>query len=121
MEQKTETGDITATCQVLLSITGKKGHHSEPITFYLADLGQEDLILGTDWLRLHNPDVNWQNRSDHSFLMSQNVFFKTHSRNQGISTQQASMEFTEEEEDDTEEEQWIPEGITCSKPRLLPN
>jgi len=38
----------------------KKGHHSEPITFYLANLGQEDLILGTDWLRLHNPDVNWQ-------------------------------------------------------------
>src|SRR5882724_11470536 len=57
---KNKTGDITATCQVLLSIMGKEGHHSEPITFYLANLGQEDLILGTDWLRLHNPDVNWQ-------------------------------------------------------------
>ena len=45
---------------MLLSITGKEGHHSEPIVFYLADLGQEDLILGTDWLQLHNPDINWQ-------------------------------------------------------------
>src|SRR5882724_4336810 len=45
---RNKTGDITATCQILLSITGKEGHHSEPITFYLADLGQEDLILGTD-------------------------------------------------------------------------
>jgi len=57
---RNRTGDIMATCQVLLSITRKEGHHSEPITFYLANLGQEDLILGTDWLRLHNPDVNWQ-------------------------------------------------------------
>jgi len=57
---RNRTGDIMATCQVLLSITGKEGHHSEPITFYLADLSQEDLILATDWLRLHNPDINWQ-------------------------------------------------------------
>jgi len=57
---RNRTGDITATCQALLSITGKEGYHLEPITFYLADLGQEDLILGTDWLQLHNPDVNWQ-------------------------------------------------------------
>src|SRR5882724_8567538 len=47
---RNRTGDIMATCQVLLSITGKEGHHLEPITFYLANLGQEDLILGTDWL-----------------------------------------------------------------------
>jgi len=46
---RNRTGDIMAICQVLLSITGKEGHHLEPIIFYLANLGQEDLILGTDW------------------------------------------------------------------------
>src|SRR5882762_2768009 len=57
---KNNLGDITETCQVLLSITGKEGHHLETITFYLTNLGQDNLILGTDWLRLHNPDVDWQ-------------------------------------------------------------
>ena len=36
---KNKLGDITETCQVLLSITGKEGHHSESITFYLTNLG----------------------------------------------------------------------------------
>jgi len=47
---RNRTGDIMETCQMLLSIMGKEGHHSESIVFYLADLGWEDLILGTDWL-----------------------------------------------------------------------
>jgi len=43
MEQETELG-YRSNVPVLLSITGKEGHHSEPITFYLADLGQEILF-----------------------------------------------------------------------------
>src|SRR5882724_6311448 len=111
---RNRTGDITATCQVLLSITGKEGHHSEPITFYLADLRQEDLILGTDWLRLHNPDVNWQTDQITHSCCPKTCFSKPTLTIQGISMQQASMEFTEEEEE-TEEAQWIPEGMHVFK------
>ena len=83
---RNRTGDITATCQVLLSITGKEGHHLEPITFYLADLGQEDLILGTDWLRLHNPDINWQTDQITLSRCPKTCFSKPVLTIQGIST-----------------------------------
>jgi len=93
---------------------GKEGHHSEPITFYLANLGQEDLILGTDWLRLHNPDVNWQTDQIMLSRCPKTCFSHPTLMIQGISTHQMSMEFTEEEEE-TEDLQWIPEGMHAFK------
>ena len=27
--------------------------------FYMADIGDNDVILGTDWLHKHNPEINW--------------------------------------------------------------
>lgn len=33
--------------------------HTEFITFGLLDIGRHSAILGTPWLRRHNPDVNW--------------------------------------------------------------
>ncbi|KZV59184.1 hypothetical protein PENSPDRAFT_552037, partial [Peniophora sp. CONT] len=33
--------------------------------FFIADIGEHDLILGTDWLAMHNPEVDWkQSRVD---------------------------------------------------------
>ena len=110
---RNRTGDIMAMCQMLLSITGKEGHHLEPIIFYLADLGQEDLILGTNWLQLHNPDVNWQTDQITLSQCPKTCFSNPVLMIQGISTWQEQVEFTEEEEET--EDQWIPEGMHVSR------
>jgi hypothetical protein len=33
--------------------------HEEEIKFYIANIGTQDVILGTGWLIKHNPDINW--------------------------------------------------------------
>jgi hypothetical protein len=33
--------------------------HAEVITFAVTNLGKSDMILGFDWLRKHNPTVDW--------------------------------------------------------------
>ncbi len=33
--------------------------HHERVVFTVTDIGSEDVIIGLDWLRKHNPDVNW--------------------------------------------------------------
>jgi len=46
------------THKVLLAM--KTGSHHEVVTFYVSDLGHDDLILGYTWLRKHNPSVDWR-------------------------------------------------------------
>ncbi|SJL03641.1 uncharacterized protein ARMOST_06998 [Armillaria ostoyae] len=36
------------------------GNHSESIDLAVTDLGSKDLYLGHDWLRRHNPVINWE-------------------------------------------------------------
>lgn len=36
------------------------GDHMEKVAFSVTDIGSEDLIIGLDWLRTHNPDINWE-------------------------------------------------------------
>ena len=38
-------------------------YHDETAEFYITDIGDNDIILGTDWLQHHNPEVNWVERS----------------------------------------------------------
>jgi len=38
----------------------KTNKHYEVITFYVSDLGHDDIILGYTWLRKHNPYVDWR-------------------------------------------------------------
>ena len=33
--------------------------HTKSARFYIAEIGKEDIILGTDWLLEHNPEVDW--------------------------------------------------------------
>ena len=33
--------------------------YTESARFYVAEIGKEDIILGTNWLLEHNPEVNW--------------------------------------------------------------
>lgn len=38
----------------------KIGDHMEKVAFSVTDIGPEDLIIGLDWLRKHNSDINWE-------------------------------------------------------------
>ena len=50
-------GMITHEAEIGLRI----GAHEETATFAVADIGDDDIILGIDWLREHNPEVDWHN------------------------------------------------------------
>jgi hypothetical protein len=39
------------------SLTNK--HHQERAELYVTALGDHDIIFGTDWLKAHNPEVDW--------------------------------------------------------------
>ncbi|SJL18813.1 uncharacterized protein ARMOST_22414 [Armillaria ostoyae] len=49
-------GDITEYMEVRLTI----GNHEERIDLTITDLGAKDLYLGHDWLKRHNPVINWE-------------------------------------------------------------
>jgi len=46
------------THKVLLAM--KTNGHQEVVTFYVSDLGHDDIILGYTWLRKHNPRMDWR-------------------------------------------------------------
>jgi hypothetical protein len=50
-------GNITHTAFLELQI----GDHVEMIEFVVTDLGPEDVVLGIQWLRQHNPEIDWKN------------------------------------------------------------
>ena len=35
------------------------GDHTEEISASVANTGEDDLILGIDWLKHHNPEIDW--------------------------------------------------------------
>ena len=49
-------GSIMHTVTLRLTI----GRHSERITFGVTNLGKSDLFLGHEWLRYHNPTIDWE-------------------------------------------------------------
>ena len=48
-------GQITQEAHLVMQI----GTHQERIVAAVANTGGDDLILGVDWLRYHNPEINW--------------------------------------------------------------
>jgi hypothetical protein len=34
-------------------------NHKERLMFLVTDTGNHDILLGTDWLKAHNPNINW--------------------------------------------------------------
>jgi hypothetical protein len=52
---------IQSSVRLRMRIGNDQRHHQEDITFYVANIGLQDIILGTDWLIKHNPTINWQN------------------------------------------------------------
>ena len=55
-DSKNAMGAITHTAQLQLII----GQHCETINFAITDIGTDEVIMGIDWLRYHNPDINWR-------------------------------------------------------------
>ncbi len=36
------------------------GEHCERIDLAITNLGKKDIYLGHDWLKRHNPSINWE-------------------------------------------------------------
>ena len=47
--------------QVFLAVHIKD--HQEVLRFYVSDLGKDEIILGHNWLKRHNPNINWRDAS----------------------------------------------------------
>ncbi len=52
-------GDITEYIKTRMTIKG----HAERIDLAVTNLGKKDIYLGHDWLKRHNPSVNWKTQS----------------------------------------------------------
>ena len=39
--------------------------HEEKTKFYIADIGDDDIILGIQWLKIHNPEIDWTRGTIH--------------------------------------------------------
>ena len=62
MVQNTEFkgGPITRFTELKLQVLGEEGGmHTKSEKFYIAEIGKEDVILGTNWLLEHNLKVDW--------------------------------------------------------------
>lgn len=52
-------GDITKFIKLCITI----GEHHERIDLTITNLGKKDIYLGHDWLKHHNPSINWKTGS----------------------------------------------------------
>jgi hypothetical protein len=52
---------IKSSVRLRMRIGDSQRHHQEDITFYVANISSQYVILGTDWLIRHNPTIDWQN------------------------------------------------------------
>ena len=57
----TENRDGTITEVAVLDMA--IGDHREKVVFVVTDIGEEDAIIGLDWLREHNPEIDWERGS----------------------------------------------------------
>ena len=53
-------GLITHYIDISLEIQDASSEHREQIRLNVAEIGDHDIILRTDWLIEHNPEINWK-------------------------------------------------------------
>jgi hypothetical protein len=53
---RNQGGTVTHTIDLIMEVQG----HQEHASFYVTDLGRKSMIVGMSWLRLHNPEIDWQ-------------------------------------------------------------
>ena len=94
-------------------------HLELPTRWYVADLGQDDIILGMPWIRRYNPKIDWQNgqiRFDRKTIQRQQRIHKYQQMHQppegtlwGLpvptTTQDAVLSFIESSSEDIDEDQ----------------
>ena len=52
---RNQEGDITHYVLLMVSV----GKHAEKLWYAVSCLGKVPLILGHDWLKKHNPNIDW--------------------------------------------------------------
>jgi Retroviral aspartyl protease len=55
------TGKVTDILECIMEVTGQD--HQEHINLAITKLGSHQLFLGYDWIKSHNPSINWQTGS----------------------------------------------------------
>jgi len=58
-----KAGQILEAVDLTVNNNGEQALHA----FYIADIGQDDFILGYPFLEASNPDIDWQNSRIDSF------------------------------------------------------
>ena len=53
------SGSITHYIELTLAIPHARGHISKTI-FAVTNIDDQDIIIGIDWLKQHNPEINWK-------------------------------------------------------------
>ena len=59
------TQNIGGSLKEWARVTIKIGAHEEEIDFGISDLGKTNVFLGYDWLKIHNPEIDWINNEIH--------------------------------------------------------
>ena len=49
-----------------LTVRDQRGRmHTERVQMFITNLEQDDILLGTDWLKYHDPSIRWKCREVH--------------------------------------------------------
>ena len=61
-----KAGLIKRGLDVNLTVQDQKGRtHTEHVQMFITNLGKDDVLLGTDWLKYHDPSIRWKRREVH--------------------------------------------------------
>ena len=117
---------------VTMELQDKQGiTHREKIEMYAANIGQQDIILGTDWLIKHNPEINWEtyeikfSRCPEECRPDQPLKLKTKPTHQGKGNRTRKLKINREElpsklwaeEEDSEGQlgKWTYQGLKAAR------
>ena len=49
-----------------LMVQDQRGRmHTEHVQMFITNLGKDDILLGIDWLKYHNPSIRWKHHEVH--------------------------------------------------------
>jgi hypothetical protein len=117
-------GSIKHTTIQRIRIKTPDGHfHEETAELYVTTLADHDIIFGTDWLRAHNPEVDWMlpqvsfTRCPKECTLSQTPLIITSRKAQTRATTINAIQPCTSEED-TSEPSYANEAITAFEETL---
>ena len=61
-----KAGLIKRGLDVNLTVQDQGGRtHTERVQIFITNLGKDNVLLGTDWLKYHDPSIGWKRREVH--------------------------------------------------------